>query len=66
MVLVPTKMRLQKHDSTDYDENRESNDEATYTLSILLDGITDSNLHEEADIGRPVGKEANPHTVMNL
>jgi antitoxin MazE len=29
-----------------------------YTLSELLKGITPQNLHEEADFGGPVGKEA--------
>jgi antitoxin MazE len=29
-----------------------------YTLSELLKRITPENLHEEADFGKPVGKEA--------
>lgn len=29
----------------------------TYTLDELLAGITDENLHEETDWGRPMGKE---------
>lgn len=28
-----------------------------YTLEELVDGITDDNIHEEADWGPPVGKE---------
>jgi antitoxin MazE len=29
-----------------------------YDLGELLEGITRGNLHEEAEFGRPVGKEA--------
>jgi antitoxin MazE len=29
-----------------------------YDLAELLEGITRENLHDEADFGRPVGKEA--------
>ena len=30
---------------------------ARYTLEMLLEGITRSNLHAEADTGKPVGRE---------
>lgn len=29
-----------------------------YDLDELVEGITRENLHEEADFGRPIGKEA--------
>ena len=30
---------------------------ATYELAALVDGITDSNVHDEATFGEPVGRE---------
>ena len=30
---------------------------ATYKLDALVDGITDSNVHDEATFGEPVGRE---------
>lgn len=31
--------------------------ERKYNLEELLDGITEENIHEETDFGKPVGKE---------
>ena len=30
---------------------------ATYELAALVDGITDSNVHDEATFGEPIGRE---------
>ena len=30
---------------------------ATYELAALVDGITDSNIHDEVAVGEPVGRE---------
>ena len=60
-VLQAAKLRLE--DSVDVREESgriviEPIHRREYALSELLNKITSENLHEEADFGKPVGKEA--------
>ena len=49
---------LETHDRTDRRIVIEPAQRKEYDLAELLKGITRENLHDEANFGRPVGKEA--------